>query len=138
MTTQSSKARIRVGQKYLEAGEVMQPSVRYVEVVTVDPLVVQPETWHGKRGHDKQPYDPEALSRLPLVRDPELTPDELRAALVGRQIVDVQVDVDNQSFPQGDGDTTLVLDDGRRVSFASWGYDAWGMGATVDPPLEDQ
>lgn len=127
--------RIRVGQKYLEAGEERQPSVRYVNVVTVDPLVVQPETWHGRRGHDEQPYDPEALAELPLVFDPELSPDELREALVGREVVAVEVDRQERDWPQGDGDTTLILDNGRRVRFGSWGYDAWGMATTVTPPL---
>jgi hypothetical protein len=127
--------RIRVGQKYLEAGEERKPSVRYVEVVAVDPLVVQPETWHGKRGHDEQAYDPESLLQLPLAYDPELNPEELREALIGRRIVDIEVETDRDTFPQGDGDLTLTLDNGRRVSLRSWGHDAWGMGASIAPPL---
>lgn len=133
-----SDTRVRVGQKYLESGKENTPTVRYVEVVTIDPLVVQPEVWEGKRGLDQQPYDRDALLKLPLVYDPELSAEELREALVGQRVVEVEVSRDDSDWPQGDGDTTLVLDDGRRVSFAAWGYDSWGLGARVHPPLEGE
>jgi agmatine/peptidylarginine deiminase len=64
----------------------------------------------------------------------ELTDQELRAMLVGRTVVAIEIDHVEGDWKQGDGETTLVLDDGRRIQFRSWGYDAWGLNAYTDEP----
>ena len=119
-------SQIRVGQKYLEAGVDREPSVVRLQVTSVQPLLVKRERWKGFDSHEPFAYAEDALRTLPLVYDPELRPQELERALVGRRIVQVSVHQDTQDFSQGDGDVTLVLDDGRTVDFRSWGYDAWG------------
>jgi agmatine/peptidylarginine deiminase len=65
----------------------------------------------------------------------KLEDDEIKKALVGRTIVSVDIERDDSSWPQGDGDITLILDNGHKVEVASWGYDAWGLDVYFDPPL---
>jgi hypothetical protein len=70
----------------------------------------------------------EREDRFPRLHcQPEATPDEIRAGLVGRTIKAVVIEQDDGSFPQGDGSLTLTLDDGNTVRISPWGYDdAWG------------
>jgi hypothetical protein len=59
---------------------------------------------------------------------------ELRRVLVGRTVVSVEVDhyPEDESWPQGDGTTSLTLDNGDRVIFSAWGYDAWGVDVEIE------
>lgn len=61
-----------------------------------------------------------------LHSDPEASPDEIRAGLVGRTITDVVVEKITTDWPQGDGNMILTLDDGNKVRITSWGHDAYG------------
>ncbi len=58
-----------------------------------------------------------------------LTDSELRDALIGRTICGVEVNRPGGSWAFGDGDVSLILDDGRRVEFRSEGHDSCGMDA---------
>lgn len=133
----------------MEGGGVMSKRLRVGQIWT-DPTgnvngycveSVKPFRAHGWGRADVRPA-PEEIERLTaeqrerrwprLHNEPSATPEEIRSGLIGRAIVDVKVYPDEADFPQGDGDVSLVLDDGNVVEFRSWGYDAWGVDTVFD------
>lgn len=57
---------------------------------------------------------------------------ELLASMVGKTIVAAEW-IDPRSSGWGPQDEAVItLDDGRKIRFRGWGYDAWGLAVSED------
>jgi hypothetical protein len=54
--------------------------------------------------------------------------DEILAGIVGRRIISIVRDRDSDlDWPSGENKVSIVMEDGSRLRFVGWGYDASGI-----------
>lgn len=61
--------------------------------------------------------------------------DLLGDLVVGRTIIAIERESStDEAFPQGANDVTITLNNGTRLHFTGWGYDASGLYTSIAPP----
>lgn len=62
--------------------------------------------------------------------------DEFKKRVVGRIITGiVREESTGDSFPQCANGVIIILNDGAKICFDGWGYDAWGLSTSYEFPM---
>jgi len=67
------------------------------------------------------------------------TADALSRLVVGRRIVSIiRESASGGDWAQGENSVTILLDNGAKLYFMGWGYDASGLDTSYSPPVTAQ